>query len=103
MNNRTDFSLTRSLALLTALKSTAADFAKREEELTRDLGNRRSVLRRKHRDATARVESRLATETGDAQSFFGAADAGVKASYNSRKERIERLRISLLKNLAKFG
>jgi len=103
VSNRLDFSLTRSLALLTALKRTAAEFAKREEELTRDLGNRRSALRRKQRDTTTRVESRFATETADAKAFFDAAEGRVKASYNSRKERIERLRISLLKNLPKFA
>jgi DNA segregation ATPase FtsK/SpoIIIE-like protein len=101
VNKRDDFSLTRSLALLTALQRTAAEFAKREAELTRDLEKRRSALRRRQRDALARTEESRAAQTAEAKAAFDAAEARVKASYNSRKDRIERLRLSLLKHLPK--
>ncbi|MGB8168744.1 MAG: FtsK/SpoIIIE domain-containing protein [Chthoniobacteraceae bacterium] len=101
MSSRVDLRISHSLELLAALRRTAAEYAKREEELTRDLAARRSVIRRKFRDATARVDAALETQTADAQAIFATAESRIKTTYNERNARIERLRIAALRKLPK--
>jgi DNA segregation ATPase FtsK/SpoIIIE-like protein len=87
--------------LLSALRRAGAAFARREEELTNDLGTRRSAIRRKHRDSIARMEAATATQLADAEAFFANAESRIKSSYNDRNARIERVRFTALKRLPK--
>ncbi|HYR57786.1 MAG TPA: ATP-binding protein, partial [Chthoniobacteraceae bacterium] len=101
MSSRVDLRISRSLELLAALKRTCAEFAKREEELARDLGGRRSASRRKYRDAIARVEAAAESQTAEVQAHFASAEERIKTTYNARNARIERLRYLALRNLPK--
>ena len=101
MSSGLDLRIERSLELLTALKRTAADFAKREDALTHDFGTRRSAVRRKFRDAVARVETATEAQLADAGAHFAAAEGRIKTNYNARSARIERARITALKRLPK--
>lgn len=101
MSSRVDLRISHSLELLAALKRAGAEYAKREEELTRDFGARRSVIRRKFRDAIARVEAAQTTQTNDTQAQYASAESRIKTTYNDRIARIERLRIAALRKLPK--
>ena len=51
MSRGIDLRVSRSLELLGALKQTVSDYAKKEEQLVRDLSNRRYAANRGYRDA----------------------------------------------------
>jgi len=70
VNSPVELQVRRSLDLMAGLKDTAADFAQKEAQLTRDFRLRRLAETRKHREETERVENRLADETSKAEAQF---------------------------------
>ena len=101
MSSRADLRISRSLELLTALRKTGGEFARREEELSRDLTARGSAMRRKFRDALARIEATLEAQTAEVQTNFAGVEERIKAAYNARGARIERVRNAARRNLPK--
>ena len=99
MNNTIDLRVTRSLALITELKRTVADFAKREETHLRETRNRGYQLNRKHHEATAAMESGIAARITGAEAEFAAHAGSVRAVYENRRAWIERSHSSLLRSL----
>ena len=57
MSSGIDLRVSRSTELLASLQQVAADFAKREEQLTRDIRTRRHAVNRKLQDATGRAQN----------------------------------------------
>ena len=101
MSSRTDLRVSRALTLLGALQRTAADFAKREELLLHDLRTRRGAAQRKHRDAMEKVESRHAAQVAETTEHFTTTEERIRALYESRRERVQRLKTAGLRNLPK--
>ena len=60
MNSRIDLRVNRSFELLGNLKQTASKFAKREEQLSRELTSRRYAVNRTSQDAMENTESSYA-------------------------------------------
>ena len=82
--------MSRSLELLENLKKTGAAFARREEQLSRDLGARRFAINRAHHEAITAHEGHFSTQAATVTSHFKAAEEKASAVYENRKERIER-------------
>ncbi len=101
MSSRVDLRVSRGLELLTALKRTVADFAKREEALLRDLRNRRAAVLRKHRDAAEKIDNRLAAQLAETTEHFTAAEERTHALYQGRADRVRRLHSAGLRSLPK--
>lgn len=104
MNSPADLHIRRSLDLMAGLKDTAAGFAQKESQLSRDLRLRRLAETRKHREESDEVESWLASETAKLESRFAENEARIRAVYNGRRNRIEKARrrsIEDLQNQAK--
>jgi len=86
------------------LKDTAAEFAQKESQLSRDLKLRRLAESRKHREETEGVENWLAEETAKVEARFAENQARVRAVYSGRQSRIEKARrrsVEDLQNQAK--
>ena len=83
MSNGLDLSVSRSLELLAAAQHTASDFARREEQLTRDIRARRYSTNRKREDAMEFAEA-----------TFSAQIAEIDAALAAGTERVRRCRPS---------
>jgi len=101
VSDRTELRVSRALALLAELKRTVSEFAKQEETLVRDLGKQRGTALRRHRDATEKAEARLAAQTAETAEHFQTTEERTRALYESRRERVQRLRTTGLRNLPK--
>ncbi len=99
MNNPIDLRVTRTLELIAALKRTVGDFAKQEEVILRETRNRGYQLNRKHHEATAALESSIATRIAEVEATFSEHAGAVRAAYDRRRAWIERSHASLLKSL----
>jgi len=94
-----DLRINRSLELLDQLKQTAAKFAKREEQLFRDLGGRRYSTTRKSQDAIGHTELSYAGRIAETEEYFSAEAERIKAIYEKRGSRVERYRTAALRSL----
>src|SRR6188472_1381846 len=90
VNNEPDPRISRSLALLESLRRTAASFAAREEELTKDITRRRYAAERAYQNGLkedAAWLSRVSTETEEAWKQLRNAS---QARYETRKQQVEK-------------
>ncbi len=86
------------------LKDTAAEFAQKDSQLSRDLKLRRLAESRKHREETEGLENWVAEETAKVEARFADNQARVRAVYSGRQIRIEKARrrsVEDLQNQAK--
>ena len=70
MSNRISNKASRSLELVRALEETVADFAKREEMVTRDTRSRRYAAERKFNESVERLDGLLAKSTSQVTAKF---------------------------------
>ncbi|HEV7867000.1 MAG TPA: hypothetical protein VGO90_04925, partial [Chthoniobacteraceae bacterium] len=101
MSSGPNLRVEHSLELLRRLTTTVAEFAKKEADLLRELRNRRHTLTRKFRDALERVETRRATLTAETNTHFQAEEERVRAVFESRRARVEKIRATGLRSLPK--
>lgn len=99
MSSGIDPSIPRALDLLGNLKKTAADFAKREEQFTRDIQHRRMVSSRKSQDATGRTDAQLEARVASIEEHYKAEGDRVSAIYEKRRTRVQRHAAAALRNL----
>ena len=99
MNSGNNLRVSRTLELLAKLKETGSAFAAKEAQLSRDLGARRFAINRSLREAMAASEEELATRTATATAEFGTREQHATTIYESRQERIEKFRTTLLREL----
>ena len=90
MNNAPDLRVSRTLELLAQLKQTGAVFAKKEEQLSRDLGARRVAINRSHREALAALESDGAAQAQQVQTQFNTQEQNATDRYENRFQRVEK-------------
>jgi hypothetical protein len=98
-----DLRVNRSLELLGSLKQTAAKFAKREEQLSRELTSRRYAANRASQEAIGNTESTYATKIAQTEEAFRAEAERVKAVYEGRRARVQRASAAALRNLPARG
>ncbi|HZJ16489.1 MAG TPA: hypothetical protein VFD27_15645, partial [Chthoniobacteraceae bacterium] len=101
MSSRIDLRVSHSLELLGTLRRLVADFGQREEQLSRELLTRRGAENRKFRDASERTVAREAAEIAAAEARLEHERDRLTALYDGRRARIERLKITGLRNLPK--
>lgn len=101
MSSRVDLRASRSLDLLKRLKQTAADFAKVEEQLYRDLAARRYAVNRKFRDAKEKAETRLSAFAAEAALEFQSVGDHLRSVDEGRRRRVERAHGVRMRNLPK--
>ena len=91
MSSGVDLRVSRSVDLLVALKQTVADFAKKEETLTRELLNRRGTANRRHRETMEKTDAKLAAQIEETEARFKSEEVRVNAIYTKRRTRIDQL------------
>ena len=90
VNSPTDLRASRALELLARLQQTAASFAQREEQLTREIANRRHTSNRKFRDAIEKADAQLTSRTEDADARRKSEEERLTALYEGRRARVQR-------------
>ena len=101
MSSGPDLRISRSLDLLATLKETVSKFAKREEQITRDINTRRYNTTLKNHHAVSRAESSSALQIAGAEESARAAEERIRAIYDARRARIQKFRKNSLMNLPK--
>jgi hypothetical protein len=87
------------MQLLETLERTVADFAKREEELTRDLRARQQAVERRLHDASGKTEAQLAAQVAQTEEALKAEEDRLHAKYMTRRARVERTHKTRVRNL----
>ncbi len=99
MSSGPDLRIGRCLELLGRLKQTTAKFAKSEAQLARDFAGRRYAANKTSTEALAETESTYSAHLAQTEDYFRAQDQHVRAVYDARRARVQRLHISILKKL----
>jgi len=99
VNSRIDLRVNRSFELLGNLKQTASKFAKREEQLSRELTSRRYAVNRTSQDAMENTESSYAAEIARTEEHFRTKAQRIKSIYEGRRARVQRVCSTSLRNL----
>ena len=99
MNSGLDLRVNRSLELLGSLKQTAAKFAKREEQLSRDLTSRRYTANRTSQNAIEKTESGYSAKIAQTEEYFRVEAQRITSIYEGRRARVQRVRATSLRNL----
>lgn len=94
-----DLSVRRSIELLGQLHRTVSDFARREEQLTRDIRTRRQAINRKLQDGTGRSDNRLAEQMTEMESRFQKEKERIQALHEGRRVRIQQAQSVTLRKL----
>jgi hypothetical protein len=87
------------LQLLATLQKTAASFAQREADLTREMAARRHTINRQQRDAIDKTEARLNSQVEDANAACQTGREGITARYEGRRMRANRAGAAALRKL----
>jgi ABC-type multidrug transport system fused ATPase/permease subunit len=96
-----DLRVSRSLELLASLRQTVADFAKREEQLTRDILTRRAATQRKLRDGIEKTEARMTAQLDESEEQFQTEETRIRDIHEKRRARIQRLHTTGIRDLPK--
>ena len=99
MSSGADLRASRSLELMTELRLVSAEFAKREEQLMRDVRHGSMAANRKQREAVQKIEARVAAQTEEAEAHFKDEDERVRVRYEARAARVQKARAAGLRNL----
>ncbi len=99
MNKGLDLRVNRSLELLGSLKQTASKFAKREEQISRELTSRRYAANRTSQDAIEKTESTYSAKIAQTEEYFRAQAQRIRSIYEGRRARVQRVRALMLRNL----
>jgi hypothetical protein len=94
-----DLRATRSRDLVLHLSKVVADFAAREDALTRDIHGRKFTAKRKLRAGVDSTDTWLANETAALDAQSKTETARIQAIYDERLARIQRARTAGLRNL----
>ena len=90
VNKPMDLRVDRSNEALNRLRLVGADFAKREDVLTKDFRARRYAMGKKQQEATAKAEARRAALVAEVQEHTERAEERVRGFHARRTARIER-------------
>jgi len=94
-----DLRPSQTLELLAALQNTAATFAQREEQLTKELSSRRSTLTRRNREAMEQTEARLQALLDQNEAARQASHDHLASLYEGRRQRVNRAGAAALRKL----
>src|SRR5687768_11310488 len=99
VNSPADLRASRALELLARLQQTAASFAQREEQLTRDIASRRHASNRKYREAVEKAEAQLETRTEAADTRRTSEEQRLTGLYEGRRSRVQRVGAASLRKI----
>jgi S-DNA-T family DNA segregation ATPase FtsK/SpoIIIE len=99
VNSGCDLTVDRSLELLGNLKQTAEKFARREEQLTRELNSRRYSANRTSLETLEQTAAGFETQLAQTEAYFHAEHERIGGIYKGRRARVERVRTTTLRNL----
>src|SRR5690348_15604148 len=94
-----DLRITRSLELAASLKQTLAEYAKKEDQLTRDIGGKRYATNRKYRDIVEQIKTKLAADLLEEESRFQEEENRVVKRFEGRRSRSQRAHDTRLRTL----
>jgi hypothetical protein len=84
-----DFNLERGLALVGQLTQAVAEVSRREEQLTRDLAERRFKIQRKCREHAHESKAYFEAQIAEARTAIDEAEAGARTRHRQRRARID--------------
>jgi hypothetical protein len=87
------------MELLSRLQKVIADYSKREEQLTKDLGKTRHVTGRQHRETLQQFEARVAERIQETEAFLDAEEERFRTVHDGRRAWIHRAHTSCIKNV----
>ena len=99
MSSAIDLRVSRSLELLAKLRRTVSEFAKKEDQVARELQTRRYQADRKNRDVLHRMDTELAAKIAGVDSRCAVETARIRAIYERRLARTQRVQATLLRTL----
>ncbi len=103
MSNRISNKTSRSLELVRALEETVADFAKREDMVTRDTRSRRYAAERKFNESVERLDGLLAKSTSQVTAKFEGLEDAVNQTHEARLGRIKKFSNAGVRDLPKLA
>jgi S-DNA-T family DNA segregation ATPase FtsK/SpoIIIE len=99
VGNAENFGFDSCLALPGNLQRAVTDYAKREDQLVRDLRNRRSVVTRRNQEAAASLEGQHAANVAGTDAYVVAEKERLTTRYQARTARVQNYYLSTLRNL----
>ncbi|MEI6534452.1 MAG: hypothetical protein WCN98_03850, partial [Verrucomicrobiaceae bacterium] len=96
-----DLKISRSLELLHRLQQTTSEYAKREDQLTRDMLARRYALNRKHQEIITQIDSALTAQTDEMSARFHAESERIHMTCDNRRIKVQRAQTVGVGNLTK--
>jgi hypothetical protein len=99
--SKIDLRVSRSIDLLGRLKQTTTEFAKKEDQITRDFRTRNYVATRKWEIATEKIRARYEAEIADGEAAFAAEENRIRAIYDRRLARVQKIHAFATRNLPK--
>lgn len=99
MSSRPDLGFTRSLELLRLLKRTVAEFAQKEDHLSRELKARAFNLNKTYQDAMAGADANYSAQMAAIEEYFADQKQRLSSLYEGRRVRVSRFRTTNLQNL----
>lgn len=103
MSSRIDLRTSRSLELLKTLEHTVSEFAKREDQLTRDTRARRFASERKCNEGIDRLDEGLQTIYSQVNAGYEARERKARATHDARLARIKKFNTSGVRDLPKLA
>ncbi|HEX2750792.1 MAG TPA: hypothetical protein VHM91_22495, partial [Verrucomicrobiales bacterium] len=101
MNNEPEPRISRSLELLENLRRSAASFAAKEEELTKDISRRRYAAERSYQNGLKDDAAWLSRVSGEADTAWKKLSEQTKARFDARGQRVEKAERSARRELPK--
>ena len=103
MSSSLDLRVQKCLQLLADLKQKAAEFAKREELLTRELSGRRYSVTRATQEALAAKEANFTAQMSQVETYFSAETQRIQKLYEARQNRVNRYSSNRLRDLPRLA
>ncbi|MCX6978730.1 MAG: ATP-binding protein, partial [Verrucomicrobia bacterium] len=101
VSNPPDRTVSHALTLASNFQKVTSEFATEEERLLRKFRTDRAAANRTQRELTEAAENRALTHSAQVEADSTAAEARIRAIYEARRERVQRLKINGLRNLPK--
>ncbi|MEI8108049.1 MAG: hypothetical protein WCI46_09545, partial [Verrucomicrobiota bacterium] len=101
VSNPPDRNVSHALTLASHFQKVTSDFATEEERLLRRFRTDRAAANRTQRELTEAAENRALTHSAQVEADSTAAEERIRAIYEARRERVQKLKINGLRNLPK--
>lgn len=103
MSSRINLRTSRALELLKTLELAAADFAKKEDQIVRDIRTRRFAAERKCNEGLERIDERLAQQCSEIRAGYEQHERKASRTHDARLARIKKFQSEGVRDLPKLA